>query len=206
MNIILASREPRLTAAWSKYCSDLDFVAIHEGSILDLVCDAVVSPSNSFGFMDGGIDAMYSERFGWHVQDRLRQIIAERHNGELLVGCAEIVETDYVRIRHLIAAPTMRIPTVLEPQTVNPYLASRAVFLLIQEGIFLEGQLEGQKISEHVGKVAFPGMGTGIGRVSPELCAKQVRAAIDEIVLGKHQFPPTWTKIKEHFEMLSSLH
>lgn len=113
---------------------------------------------------------MYSERFGWHVQDRLRQIIAERHNGELLVGCAEIVETDYVRIRHLIAAPTMRIPTVLEPQTVNPYLASRAVFLLIQKGVFLEGQLEGQKFPNTSGRPHFLGRAQVLAEFLPN-CA-----------------------------------
>ena len=29
--------------------------------------DAIVSPANSFGFMDGGIDYAYSDHFGWHM-------------------------------------------------------------------------------------------------------------------------------------------
>lgn len=32
---------------------------MHEGSILDVEGDALVSPVNSFGFMDGGIDRAY---------------------------------------------------------------------------------------------------------------------------------------------------
>ena len=31
------------------------------------VADAIVSPANSFGFMDGGIDYCYSEHFGWQM-------------------------------------------------------------------------------------------------------------------------------------------
>ena len=31
------------------------------------MADAIVSPANSFGFMDGGIDMVYSKRFGWQM-------------------------------------------------------------------------------------------------------------------------------------------
>lgn len=37
-------------------------VSIHEGSILDLEVDALVSPGNSFGYTDGGIDLEYTFR------------------------------------------------------------------------------------------------------------------------------------------------
>ena len=60
MNIILTSVEPALADAWERFCGDLDFVTVHRGSIFDLSCDAVVSPANSFGFMDGGIDMLYT--------------------------------------------------------------------------------------------------------------------------------------------------
>src|SRR5262245_57149923 len=107
MKIILTSMDERLSRAWKKWCGDLDFVTVHDGSILDLTCDAVVSPANSFGFMDGGIDLVYSRHFGWHIQERLQSLIKDRHNGELLVGQAEIVETDNPTIPYVIAAPTM---------------------------------------------------------------------------------------------------
>lgn len=37
--------------------------------------------------------------------------------------------------------------------------------------------------------VAFPGLGTGVGRARPTLCARQVRAAIDEILHADYEFP-----------------
>jgi O-acetyl-ADP-ribose deacetylase (regulator of RNase III) len=202
VKIILTSREPELTNAWTKHCGDLDFVTVHSGSILDLACDAVVSPANSFGFMDGGIDALYSERFGWQVQDRLRQVILERHHGELLIGAAEIVETDYLRMPYLIAAPTMRVPMILGRETISPYLAARAVFLLVKKGKFTQGEHTGQNIAEYVESIAFPGMGTGIGRVPVEVCARQMRAAIDEILLGKFKFPNSWAEASERHQLL----
>src|SRR5437899_8599447 len=93
LKIVLAAVENDLTDAWQRHCGDLPDVTIHRGSILDLSVDAVVSPANSFGFMDGGIDHRYSHHFGWEVQDRLQELIRTRHHGELLVGAAEIVET-----------------------------------------------------------------------------------------------------------------
>ena len=188
MQIILTSRDEALSKAWARYCSDLEFVTLYDGSILDLNCDAVVSPANSFGFMHGGIDMLYTQHFGWHVQQRLQRVILERHGGELLIGQAEIVETDNPRIPYLIAAPTMRVPMILG-DTINPYLAARAVLRLVLHGIFADGPHAGTPIHPVIESIAFPGLGTGVGRARPTLCARQVRAAIDDVVLGEFEFP-----------------
>src|SRR5580765_6781019 len=107
MKIILAAVEDELADAWRRHCGDLPDVSVHHGSILDLSVDALVSPANSFGFMDGGIDLLYSHRFGLEVQDRLQEQIRTRHHGEFLVGAAELVETGDPGIPFVIAAPTM---------------------------------------------------------------------------------------------------
>ena|ERR1041384_8375492 len=191
MNIILTALDDPLVEAWRSYCGDLDGVTIHKGSIIELEPDAVVSPANSFGFMDGGIDKLYSHHFGWKVQERLQKLIVANHHGELLVGTAAIVETDHPRIPYLIAAPTMRVPMILR-YSVNPYLAARAALLLVKYGRF-DGHIhKGEAISDHVHTVAFPGLGTGVGRIEPEICARQVRTAIEEVVLGNQLFPTSW--------------
>jgi hypothetical protein len=64
LQITLTAVEDELAEAWQRFCGDLDFVKVHHGSIFDSQADAYVSPANSFGFMDGGIDMMYSQRFG----------------------------------------------------------------------------------------------------------------------------------------------
>ena len=48
-----------------------------EGDITQIECDAMVSPANSFGFMDGGLDYALSERFGWDLEKRLQKIIKD---------------------------------------------------------------------------------------------------------------------------------
>jgi O-acetyl-ADP-ribose deacetylase (regulator of RNase III) len=201
MKIILSAVESELADAWVRFCGDLDFVDVRQGSILQLSCDAVVSPAYSFGFMDGGVDMLYSQHFGWHVQERIQNLILNKHHGELLVGAAEIVETDNLQIPYLIAAPTMRVPMILG-NSINPYLAARAALLLIKHGTFAGGGLKGAAVSGFVDSVAFPGLGTGVGRVGPNTCARQVRAAIEEVILGKHEFPRSWVDAQKRHQQL----
>ncbi|MEO8074611.1 MAG: macro domain-containing protein [Acidobacteriota bacterium] len=201
MKIILTAVENSLFDAWQKFCGDLEFVEIYRGSILDVECDAVVSPANSFGFMDGGIDAIFMSYFGYEIQQKVRRQIFGFHNGELIVGNADVVQTDDDKIPFLIAAPTMRVPMILK-DTVNPYLAARAVFILISQGKFSSGNFVGENISNHIKTFAFPGLGTGVGKVGFNTCAHQVRKAIDDIVLKEYQMPHSWAEASEHHQLL----
>ncbi len=201
MKIVLTAVENSLLNAWQEFCGDLDFVSIHQGSILDVKCDAVVSPANSFGFMDGGIDSIYMFHFGSDIQQKVRRQIFEFHNGELIVGNADVVETDDPKIPFLIAAPTMRVPMNLN-DSVNPYLAARAVFILISQGKFTSGSLVGEKIADHIETVAFPGLGTGVGRVGFNTCAHQVRKAIDDILIKEYRMPQSWAEASERHQLL----
>jgi O-acetyl-ADP-ribose deacetylase (regulator of RNase III) len=201
MKLILTAVDESLAAAWTKFCGELDFVVVHHGSIFDVDCDAVVSPANSYGFMDGGIDAAYMWHFGKEIQIRVRRQIFDRHHGEILVGQADVVETANKRIPYLIFAPTMRVPMNLH-ETVNPYLAARAIFLLVKYGTFTSGEHTGQKISERIQTIALPGLGTGVGKVNFETCAHQVRSAIDDIILDRYRMPKSWSEASERHQFL----
>lgn len=201
MKVILTAVDNSLAEAWKKFCGELDFVTVQQGSILDVECDAVVSPANSFGFMDGGIDAIYLSHFGYDIQTRVRRHIYEHHHGELIVGNADVVETENEAIPFLIVAPTMRVPMILH-ETVNPYLAARAVFNLIKYQTFVAGKSKGEPIAEHIKTVAFPGLGTGVGRVGFNTCAHQVRAAIDDVLLEKYSMPQSWAEASERHQLL----
>lgn len=202
MRIILAARERGLADAWLEAMDGIDCVSLHRGSILEVDCNAVVAPANSFGFMDGVIDDVYSQHFGWGVEDRLRQLILDRRHGELLVGRAELVETGDRVHPYLIAAPTMRVPMALGAETVNPFLATRAALLLVKHGVFDSGEFAGKRISEVVQSVALPGMGTGVGGVPAEICARQMRAAIDEFLLDRPRVPSSWAEASERYQLL----
>jgi len=202
MEIVLTALDEALAESWTRHCGSLAEIRIHQGSIFDVGCDAVVSPANSFGFMDGGIDALYARRYGPAVQDRVRTAILKRHHGELLVGSAEIVETGDLRQPYLIAAPTMRVPMKLGPDTVAPYLAARAVLLLIRHGSFADGPSAGRPIGEIIRSIAFPGMGTGVGGVPTDICARQMRKAIEGHRSGSARLPLSWAEASEDHQLL----
>jgi len=80
--------------AWREAFYGCDDVKVYHGDFFDLKTDCVVSPANSFGFMDGSLDYVISSELGWHIQDKLKQQIKDKYDGELLVGQAELVKTD----------------------------------------------------------------------------------------------------------------
>lgn len=56
MRIILAAVDYRLIVSWKEFFETETSVTIIEADITQILCDAIVSPANSFGFMDGGLD------------------------------------------------------------------------------------------------------------------------------------------------------
>jgi O-acetyl-ADP-ribose deacetylase (regulator of RNase III) len=199
--LILSAPDEVLASAWERFCGDVAIVEVLQASILDADVDAIVSPANSFGFMDGGIDALYLDHFGREVMGDLRRAIVRERHGELLVGDALIIETGSAELPWMIAAPTMRVPMRLG-ETVNPYLAARAVFLLVEHGRMPTGPYVGEPIREHVRRVAMPGLGTGVGQVSGAVCAHQVRQAIDDVLLAGYRMPRSWAEASERHQLL----
>jgi O-acetyl-ADP-ribose deacetylase (regulator of RNase III) len=177
LRLVLCAVEDPLAEAWEEVADGRREVYTHRGSILDVPAEAVVSPANSYGWMRGGIDAVYAHAF-LSVEQHVRSAVLAYHGGELPVGQAVIVPTDAAAPAWLISAPTMREPgEVLPPDTVHPYLAARAVFKL-----WRHGRLEDDRpVRAFVSTIAMPGLGTGIGGVSAAVCARQVMAAWDEL-------------------------
>jgi len=197
MNIVLADIEGNLISAWNDIASNNSNITTYQGSIFEVECDALVSPANSFGFMDGSLDFAISEFFGWHVQDRLQEIIKSKHSGELLVGQAEVVPTDHASIPYVISAPTMRVPMDVRG-TANPYLAIRGALLAVKHGVFKNGT----PVKDKIKTIAFPGMGTGVGQITPTVFAKQMKQAVEDVIEDKFEFPKTiWNTEKNHREM-----
>ncbi|HVK22595.1 MAG TPA: macro domain-containing protein [Actinokineospora sp.] len=180
LDLVLCAVSDQLAAAWDTAAAGRSRVRVHRGSIVDCGADAVVSPANSYGWMRGGIDAVYAETFP-SVEQSVRSAVLAYHGGELPIGEALIVPTGVRRPPWLISAPTMREPTTVLPHdTVHPFLAARAVFRLWRDGILDDGT----PVRVAVRTIALPGLGTGVGHVEPAVCARQVAAAWDEIFGG----------------------
>jgi O-acetyl-ADP-ribose deacetylase (regulator of RNase III) len=110
MRYFFVYRNEKLGNAWKKEFANSRNIEIFQGDITKIDCDAIVSPANSFGFMDGGLDYSISDRFGWDLQEKLQYQIKQLPEGELLVGRALVIETGDDQIPYLISAPTMRVP------------------------------------------------------------------------------------------------
>lgn len=150
MKVYLRAIDQGLVDAWKSFFDQEPNVTIQLGDIFQTEVQCFVSPANSFGIMDGGIDRYYSETFGWDLSKRLQQDIkAYNPLGELLVGQAITVPASFDKDIWMIAAPTMRLPRQITAE--NVFLATRAAVY--------EALTQGFK------EVAFPGMGTGVGAV-----------------------------------------
>jgi hypothetical protein len=68
--------------AWEQAFLDAPDVLISQGDIFENTADAIISPANSFGYMDGGIDLVYSKYFGWALEANLKAVLSERFYGE----------------------------------------------------------------------------------------------------------------------------
>jgi O-acetyl-ADP-ribose deacetylase (regulator of RNase III) len=148
-----------LQAAFASYPE----VLVAEGDILALAKICVVSPGNSYGFMDGGIDARYTEFFGLRPQTELQEHTARSPRGELTVGSSTVVRTGHQRIPYMICAPTMISPGPVPKQ--NAFYAIAAVLNAITRN------------RDSLTDVFCPGLCTGLGAVTPSDAASEMAHA-----------------------------
>lgn len=194
MNLVLFDRKPELVREWcaafypdpfEQYQDDSRRVDVTVRQVEDLAevadseFDAVVSPANSYGVMDGGIDLAYRKRYGLQLQRRVQATLrSEGHRGEQPVGTAIVVPlSGYVEAPYLIHAPTMRVPQDVS-RTSNVYNATRAILRAADAVTGIE-------------TVYCPGLGTGTGKVSPRSCALQMALAVEQYLRPDYPIP-TW--------------
>lgn len=184
-----------VTAAWAHAFSDIPEVHVSCGDILEHRADAIVSPANSFGYMDGGIDAAYAGYFGEALEVHLRRILREQHYGELPVGQAIVLPTAHADIPFLISAPTMRIPASIS-DTVNVYLAFRATLIAVLA--------HNREVQNPIRTLLVPGMGTGIGQVPADRAARQMRCAYDIVLRGRDSHAQDARRVlRQHYDLLT---
>jgi O-acetyl-ADP-ribose deacetylase (regulator of RNase III) len=182
LNVVFSAPDDELRHALVQHLVGIPGVAVSELSLLDMDVDAIVSPANSFGWMDGGLDLQLLDHYGPLLQTRVREHLAAVWGGELPVGMASSVALPGAGPSFLVLAPTMRVPMRLPADTVNPYLAVRAALLLAL------GRLPAGA-HRQIRSIAIPGMGTGVGGGLPADFARQARAAIDSLDTPP---PPDW--------------
>jgi O-acetyl-ADP-ribose deacetylase (regulator of RNase III) len=193
--IRLVDRWKPLTDAWAEVFAENDSIRVECGDFFSEPADALVSPANSFGIMDGGLDLAIRGQLGGDLQRRVHSVIVERHHGELPVGVAEVVATGNERWPYLVVAPTMRVP---EPvgSTLNAYLAFRAALVAVRSF--------NDTAEAPIRSLVVPGLGTGIGGMEARRCAAQMRVAFDQVA-GPARIPSFDTIHRIHGKLRSAV-
>ncbi|MJL37971.1 phage tail protein, partial [Salmonella enterica subsp. enterica] len=131
--------------------------------------------AETFGLMDGGVDAAITAYFGSQLQERVQQNIIREYLGEQPVGTAFVIETGNSKHPWLVHAPTMRVPLIIDG-TDAVYNATRAALLAIFQ--------HNKSVAEYkkIKSVVFPAMGAGCGQVPPDSVARQMKLAWDSFI------------------------
>jgi len=130
--------------------------------------DCMVSPANSFGLMDGGIDLAIRAFYGMGIQYKVQKRIQKEFYGEQPVGTSMIVFTENEDYPFLAHTPTMRVPHNIAG-TDNVYNAMFAM---------LGAVANHNKTSQaKINTVLCPGLGTATGAVPLKEAARQMALA-----------------------------
>ncbi|MBP0452349.1 macro domain-containing protein [Kitasatospora sp. RG8] len=163
LKVVLSDVSATVVEAWRAAFADNPEIAIHQGSILDQQVDAWVSPTNSRGRMDGGVDAVVKRHLGAGIQLRVQRAIRAGFGGRLPVGSAVCVPSGAANPRFLISAPTMEESSQNVSETLNVALACAAAFQAVHR--------QNAQAPGSIGSVALVGMGARTGRVPARVCA-----------------------------------
>ena len=171
LKITLFSNNPELCEYWQNDFEHERNVAVCNTDYYDLPKhDCIVSPANSYGIMDGGLDLLIRDELGVHVQDRVQWHINRHFNGCQPIGTSIIVEAfqtfDEIRskrFKFLAHTPTMQYPQNIQGSLNTMHSFCAALMTVNQR--------------PNISSVACSGMGAGVGEVPPNEVSKQMHLA-----------------------------
>ena len=163
LKVVLRDINPKVVEAWLAAFADTPGIEIHKGSLVDQNADAWVSPTNSRGSMDGGVDAVIKRHLGAGIQLKVQRAIKAQFSGPMPVGSAVCVPSGAANPRFVISTPTMVQSSQDVSETLNVAMACAAAFQAIH--------VQNEKQPGSIASVALVGMGAATGRVPPRVCA-----------------------------------
>ena len=126
-------------------------IVAQEGDITQVKADAVVNPANSLGEMGGGVAGVLRRLGGAEIEQEAMS------RAPIPVGEAVATSAGKLPFKHVIHAPTMEKPA--QPTTPEKIRQSTQAALICADSY-------GVKV------LAMPGMGTGVGGMSPATAAE----------------------------------
>jgi len=132
-------------------------IEVLKGSLLKAPAEVIVNPANSRGYMGGGVAGAIRKLGGEEIE---REALEK---APIPVGEAVLTTAGRLPFRGVIHAPTMEEPAMKTTEE-KVRKAVRAALRIAEENCFKS--------------LAFPGMGTGVGRLPKAIAAK---AMLEEI-------------------------
>ena len=126
-------------------------IKVLKGSILEVDADVIVNPANSKGIMGGGVAGVIRKAGGEEIEKEAVQ------KAPIPVGSAILTTAGKLKFKGVIHAPTMEEPAMPSSEE-KVRRAVKAALELADKECFKT--------------IAFPGMGTGVGRVPKSVAAK----------------------------------
>lgn len=115
IKIYLLDINKEMTDAWHKYFKDVEDVEIVNDCFANFMNEhlditGIVSPANSFGFMDGGYDKAIIDYLGERAQTNVLTMLNLVYNGyQPIETCLSVPFYKYI----ILHTPTMRTPEVI---------------------------------------------------------------------------------------------
>ncbi len=166
MRITLVATDEYIEEQFRFYFRGHGDVEVFYGLFEYLTAECLASPANSFGLMDGGMDAAITNYFGDQLQKRVQARIIEEYCGEQPVGTSFIIETNNAKIPYLAHTPTMRVPADIRG-TDNVYRATKASLITARRA--------------GIQSIILPAFGAGAGRMHPQEVARQMYLAYKHV-------------------------
>jgi O-acetyl-ADP-ribose deacetylase (regulator of RNase III) len=171
VKVVLCDVNPKMIAAWRETFEENPEVEVVHGSMLDQGVSAWVSPTNSAGRMDGGLDGVIKNFLGGGIEHAVQKQIGALFQGAMPVGHATCVSTGRPQPRFLISTPTMVSSSEDVSDTMNVALAAAAAFQAVH--------MQNAKDPGSIRSIALPGLGANTGKVPVEICADLMWTAYD---------------------------
>ena len=133
-------------------------IRVVKGDITKVEADAIVNPANSLMIMGGGVASAIKRVGGDDIE------FEARRHAPVPIGEAVVTSGGKLRAKYVIHAPTMERPAM----RTNEAKVRAAVRAALRRAHSLG-----------LRSIAFPGMGTGVGGLDPNVAAK---AMIEEVI------------------------
>lgn len=216
LNFILLDLSPSVIEEWKSALSQhipdvIDKFSIVHSTLEDLASgphqqfDCIVSPANSYGFLDGGFDYFLAKALSPNDVPApttfVQAALYERWKGYAPPGSCTLIpikgssfENNSHGCAYIALCPTMRLPESVTWNREIVYNLMWSLLVALEQHNAAVDDLTEIGTGVRIQKVLMTGLATGVGNVSGERCAQQMALAVKDF-LDASAHPEKWSSL-----------